>query len=36
MNRINGPWLVTTIAGAVIGAVVVYQLRKHTSGIVDD
>lgn|GEM_PF-4549210 len=29
-------WLLTTVGGAVLGAIVVYQLKKRTSGIVDD
>jgi hypothetical protein len=32
----NTKWLLTTIAGAVIGAFVVYQVKKHTKGILDD
>lgn len=32
----NKKWLLTTVGGAVLGAVVVYQLKKRTSGIVDD
>jgi|TARA_Y100001938_G_C8065430_1_gene419875 hypothetical protein len=32
----NKKWLLTTVGGAVLGAIVVYQLKKRTSGIVDD
>lgn len=32
----NTKWLLTTITGAVVGAFVVYQIKKHTSGILDD
>ncbi len=33
---IDKKWLITTIGGAILGAVIVYQLKKHTRGIVDD
>jgi len=33
---VNNHFVLKAIAGAVIGAVVVYQIKKHTSGIVDD
>ncbi len=29
-------WAALAIGGAVLGAIAVYQLKKHTSGIVDD
>lgn len=29
-------WLLTTAAGAVLGAFVVYQIKKHTSGLLDE
>jgi len=32
----NKKWLLATVGGAVLGAIVVYQLKKRTSGIVDD
>lgn len=32
----NVKWLITTAAGAVLGAVVVYQLKKRTQGFIDD
>lgn len=32
----NVKWLITTAAGAVLGAVVVYQLKKRTKGFIDD
>jgi hypothetical protein len=32
----SAKWLLTTATGAVLGAVVIYQLRKRTTGIVDD
>ena len=32
----NMRWVVMTIGGAVLGAIVVHQLKKHTTGIVDD
>lgn len=34
--KIDYKWLAITAAGAILGAVVVYQLKKHTKGIVDD
>jgi hypothetical protein len=32
----NTKWLLTTAAGAILGALVVYQVKKHTKGILDD
>ncbi len=32
----NGKWLITTVCGAVLGAFVVYQIKKRTKGILDD
>lgn len=29
-------WAAMTAAGAIVGAMVIYQLKKHTSGVVDD
>jgi hypothetical protein len=28
--------MITTVAGAVLGAFVVYQIKKRTKGILDD
>tara|TARA_B100002049_G_C16067014_1_gene370962 strand:- start:533 stop:643 length:111 start_codon:yes stop_codon:yes gene_type:complete len=36
MRKMNLKWAVMAAAGAVVGAVVVYQLKKHTKGLVDD
>jgi hypothetical protein len=33
---INKTWLITAVAGALIGAFAVYQVKKHTKGILDD
>lgn len=37
---INKTWLITAVAGALIGALIgafaVYQVKKHTKGILDD
>ena len=33
---LNTKWMITTVAGAVLGAFVVYQLKKHTKGFLDD
>ena len=32
----NKKWLLTTVAGAVLGAFVVHQIKKHTSGLLDE
>lgn len=32
----NKHFVLKAVAGALIGAIVVYQIKKHTSGIVDD
>jgi hypothetical protein len=32
----NNAFIFKAIVGAIIGAIVVYQLKQHTSGIVDD
>lgn len=29
-------FVIKAVFGAIVGAIVVYQLKKHTSGIVDD
>jgi hypothetical protein len=34
--KMNNAFIVKAIIGAIVGAIVVYQLKKHTSGIVDD
>lgn len=34
--KIDAKWFLMTAAGAVFGAFVVYQVKKHTKGIIDD
>jgi len=36
INQINIKWVAMTAAGAILGAIVVYQLKKHTKGLVSD
>ncbi len=36
MKKMNLKWAAMTAAGAIVGAIVVYQLKKRTKGIVDD
>lgn len=36
MKNINIKWALMTAAGAVVGAFVVYQIKKRTTGLLDD